>query len=466
MSEMRSTKRIGGSFRDPNGFVFVYAGSIYREVNERYRRNFEALTNGGLYDDLRERRLLLAHSEVFDVPRQTSSAYKVIRPEQIPFISYPYEWSFSQLKDAALTTLKIQKRSLAFDMILKDASAYNIQFLDGNPLLIDTLSFERYQKGQAWIAYKQFCQHFLAPLVLMSHVDIRLSQQLRIHLDGIPLDLATTLLPKRALLNTGVLMHLQLHSIAQRRYKGKSTSPDGNSKRLSKESLVNITDDLHRTIRRLSWNHSQTSWAGYCQGDSYEEAGFLHKTEIVGEFLDVVKPKCVWDLGANTGAFSRIASAQGAFTVSIDNDPGAVEANYLRAKHDNMKNIHPLLVDLTNPSANIGWSNDERASLSDRSNADCLLVLALIHHLAIGNNLPLSMTAEFFASLAEWLIIEFVPKSDKKVQLLLATREDVFADYCKNTFEEIYKEYFNLVDYREIDNSDRVLYLCQRRNRI
>ena len=180
---MTVTSRVdSGSFRDSNGFVFWQDGALYRQVNTSYKDNYEHLMESGLYEVLVSGGLLLPHEEVNIQSSQPDLAYKVIRPELIPFISYPYEWCFSQLKDAALTTLEIQKTCLDFGMSLKDCSAYNIQFRKGKPVLIDTLSFEKYREGQPWVAYRQFCQHFLAPLALMSHKDIRLNQLLRVYI--------------------------------------------------------------------------------------------------------------------------------------------------------------------------------------------------------------------------------------------------------------------------------------------
>ena len=286
-----------------------------------------------MFDRLTSLGRLVPHTEVDHPPLRKDDAYKILRPQQIPFISYPFEWSFSQVKDAALVTLSVLKRSLAHDLILKDASAYNIQFLAGKPVLIDTLSFEIYDEGQPWQGYRQFCQHFLAPLALMSCTDIRLSRLLREYIDGIPLDLAVSLLPRRSFLNVGLLTHLHLHSRAQRRYAGKpaQVASSGNT-RLGKRSLMNIADNLQSTIERLQWDAGKTSWADYYAGDSYQETGFDSKVKTVASYIRMANPKRVWDLGANTGVFSRVASQSGIFTVSIDSDPGAVEANYLFSK--------------------------------------------------------------------------------------------------------------------------------------
>lgn len=210
-----------GSFRDPSGFVFRQDGIIYRHVNIVYKENYDYLITSGLYQDLTGRGLLIPHDEVDIDYAKSESAYKTLRPKLVEFISYPYEWCFSQLKDAALTTLQIQKRSLEYGMTLKDASAYNIQFMAGKPTLIDTLSFEKYHEGEPWVAYKQFCQHFLAPLALMSYRDIRLNQLFRIYIDGVPLDLASSLLPLRTRFNPPLLFHIHLHAVSQKHYADK-----------------------------------------------------------------------------------------------------------------------------------------------------------------------------------------------------------------------------------------------------
>ena len=461
---MTALQRIGGSFRDPSGFTFLANGDVYRQVNSSYKRHYDWLMSSGLYTALDAGQLLVSHVETAHQPGQGTDTYKVLRPTQIPFISYPYEWCFGQLKDAALLTLEVQALALKHDMVLKDASAYNIQFFRGRPILIDTLSFEIYEDGNSWIAYRQFCQHFLAPLALMAYRDVRLGQLLRAYLDGLPLDLAQSLLPKRTYLKLGMILHLHWHVRSLRRYADASkASAQGVRTRLGKADLLRICDSLRSTIRGLKWNHESTSWAGYYAGDSYEESGFEHKRQLVVQYLEIAKPRCVWDVGANTGVFSRIASQRGIYTVSIDDDPGVVESNYALSKEEQDDQLHPLLVDLNNPSAALGWANAERAGLAERGNADCVFALALVHHIAISNNVPLASIASYFASLGEWLIIEFVPKSDGKVQQLLASRADIFEEYTQSGFEQAFGREFDIVAFQKINNSERILYLMRRR---
>ena len=459
-------KRIGGSFRDPSGHVFRSDGAIYRQVNLSYQAEYELLKASGLYEHLVKRQLLIPHVEVPPAPSGSRDIYKILQPQEIPFISYPYEWSFSQLKDAALATLEIHTGALAHGMILKDASAFNIQYCGGKPMLIDTLSFETYQEGQPWAAYKQFCEHFLAPLALMSKRDIRLSQLSRVYIDGIPLSLAASLLPKRSYLRIGIAMHLHLHARAQRTYAGASTAPQAAGKnRLTKKSLLNIADSLKSAVEGLRWDRGHTAWSNYYEGDSYQDEGFADKIETVTQFIAQAEPNCVWDLGANTGAFSRIASQRQILTISMDSDPGAVETNYLGAKQAGDRFLHPLLIDLTNPSAAIGWANEERDSLAARCEADCILALALLHHLAIANNLPLPRIADYLASLADWLIVEFVPKTDKKVQTLLWSRQDIFPQYTRGGFESAFGQRYKIICSKRIKASDRIVYLMRRQQR-
>jgi len=219
---MNNLERIGASFRDPSGFLFKRDGVLYRQVNTSYRKAYNHLISSGLYDALAASHKMVAHTETNDPPAEPDRAYKVIQPELIPMISYPYEWSFSEIKDAALLTLDVGRMALQNNMILKDASAYNIQFLDGKPILIDTLSFDIYHEGQLWDGYRQFCQHFLAPLALASLVDIRLIQLMRVYIDGIPLDLASELLPGKTKFGTGGLnIHIHMHARAEKTLRSK-----------------------------------------------------------------------------------------------------------------------------------------------------------------------------------------------------------------------------------------------------
>lgn len=456
---------LGASFRDPSGFLFSRQGVLYRQVNQAYQAEYDKLINTGLYAKLVKLGLLIPHEETTAEPAEASIAYKILRPEALDFVSYPYEWCYSQLKDAALTTLKVQKIALEVGMCLKDSSAYNIQFHKGRPLLIDTLSFETYREGEPWVAYRQFCQHFLAPLALMAHTDVRLSQMLRNYIDGIPLDLAARLLPGKTKLDFGLSTHIHIHAAAQQRYAGKAVDKAAVKRGMSRNSFLGLMDSLESSVEKLQCKPGGTEWGDYYSASAghYSPAAFEHKRQAVRGFIERISPRRMWDLGANTGEFSRIASEKGIFTAAFDIDPSAVEVNYRACREKKETHLLPLLLDLTNPSPALGWANQERHSLSERGPVEAVLALALVHHLAISNNVPLPHLAAYLGQLCQWLIIEFVPKEDSQVQKLLATREDIFPNYNTAGFEQAFSTHFTIHDTIHLLDTGRVLYLMQAR---
>jgi ribosomal protein L11 methylase PrmA len=453
---MSNNQVIRGSFRDPSGFLFVQDRKIYRQINLSYKDHYDHLLNSGLYRILSQAGILISHEEADIIPQEPAIAYKILQPEAIPFISYPYEWCFSQLRQAALLTLKIQKVALEYGMSLKDASAYNIQFSGGKAVFIDTLSFEKYPEDRPWVAYKQFCQHFLAPLGLMRFKDVRLNQLLRTNIDGVPLDLASSILPPSTYLRFGILSHIHLHARTQRRYADQAVSLA--NYKMSRKSLLILIDSLKSVITSLKYKYRPTEWGEYYDKTNYSQEAFASKKQIVEKYLVAANPGMVWDLGANVGTFSRLASDAGIYTLAFDLDPLAVEKNYQECAQKRESRLLPLLLDVTNPSPGTGWANSERMSLESRGPADTLLCLGLIHHLAISNNLPLAKVAEFLATLGKSLIIEFVPKSDSQVQRLLTTREDIFPDYTRDAFEAAFERYFSLQDSARITDSERIIY--------
>ena len=432
-------ERVSSSFRDPSGYVFKKEGIIYRKVSPAYLPVMEKVTESGLYSDLVTDSMLLPFRWVDE---------STIKPEQVPFVSYPYEWSFSMLKDAALLTLKVQKLALERNLVLKDASAYNVQFIGSRPILIDHLSFCPYEKGKPWIAYRQFCQHFLNPLVLASYRDIRLLQLLKSNIDGIPANLTNKLLPLRARFNLGLLMHVGISSVDKEVKKIPS---------LSKVRLTSLLGSLETTVRRLSWKPTK-GWKDYGKECNYSEEATSSKFDIVGRFLDRTSPKTVVDLGANKGEFSGLAHNLGYDVLAVDSDPACVEFCYSTA---GSRHILPLVVDFTNPSPSIGWESLERDSFLSRLKVDTAMCLALVHHLAIGNNLPLNRIAKLLSSICKELIIEWVPKEDSQVQQMLKFREDIFTDYTKESFEKEFSKYFVTIASEGIEGSLRGIYLME-----
>ena len=461
---MTQGQRVSGSFRDPSGFVFRHGGLLHRQVNDRYRDNYDALMNGGLYNALIARGLLVPHCEVDVVAPEPSLGSLVIRPEQVPFISYPFEWSPSQLQAAAEVTLESQRLALEHGMSMRDASAYNVQFVRGQPVLIDTLSFERRTQGTPWVAYSQFCRHFLAPLALMKRVDVRTAELLRSELDGISLDFASRLLPARTRLQWGLGLHIHAHAASQRRSVTKRGTSPQRTPRVSDASQLGLVGSLSAAVRREAWQPKRSTWRDYyARGESYTDDSMAHKDELVRSMLAGVDARMIWDLGANTGHFSRVAAeVTGAQVLAIEADVAAVEVNFRQCRESGHASVLPLVNDLANPTPRQGWSHYEWQSLADRGPADIVLALALIHHLAIGNNVPLLSILQWLATLGMNVLVEWIPKDDPMVQRLLSTREDVFQNYSTAQFEAAMETYFKVRRREKVRGSARQLFLLEK----
>jgi hypothetical protein len=452
------------SFRDPSGFVFHRDGILYRQIQRSAAADWDAFRSSGLYDRLAADRLIVEHTDVELELAARPGAVAVVRPRRIGVISYPYEWAFSQLKEAALLTLEAQSRALDAGMRLRDASAYNVQFDAGRPILIDSLSFEVAAPTEPWPAYRQFCEHFLGPLALMAHRDVRCGLMLRDYIDGIPLDLVARLLPGRTRLNLGLSAHIHLHAGAQRRAAREPAPVEGavpRQRRISETGQRALLDSLRRTVEGLRYEPA-SHWAGYAHATSYSDTATASKADLVREMLVAVGGATAWDVGANIGVYSALAADAGYRVVAYDLDAASVEAHWLAVRGDGGPPILPLVLDLANPSPALGWALSERASFLERGEPDIMLALALVHHLAIGNNVPFDRVAGLFARMAPRAIVEFVPKEDPMTRRLLAARPDIFPDYSIDGFRDAFGGPFRITREARIADSPRTLFLLER----
>jgi hypothetical protein len=458
----RDTVRDPASYRDPSGFVFRRDGVVLRQVNAVYAPEWKAFTESGLAGRLVDRGLLLPWQDAPLDDRFDDRAHAVIRPEALDFISHPYEWTFGELRDAALLTLDAQLAALEDGMTLKDASAYNVQFRGVRPVLIDHLSFERAKPDAPWVAYRQFCEHFLGPLALMAERDVRLGQVVRSLPDGVPLDLAARLLPPRTRLTIGLGSHIHLHARAQRTHAGDATQPG--QARISAARLRTLVESLRSTVSGLRWRPEGTEWAHYADRahPAYDDGAGAAKERAVGAMLREVGGRVCWDLGANIGRYSRIAADLGYRVLAFDIDPAAAERHYRLLVAAERTDTTPLIMDLADPSPSLGWAERERPGLLERANADVVLALALVHHLAIGRNVPLAMIVDLLARLAPAAIVEWVPREDPMVRRLLASRVDIFDDYSETQFRAEVGARFTIEGRVPIEGSRRVLYSLRR----
>jgi hypothetical protein len=446
------------SYRDPSGFIFEKEGVLYRQVNVCFKEHYDHFIQSGCYKHLAEKNLLIPHEQVNEHLTGDDNYYTTLKPEKIDFISYPYEWSFDMLKDAALLTLLLVKEVLSFDMILKDATPYNIQWHKGRLLFIDSLSFEKY-KETPWIAYRQFCETFLGPLLLMHYSKYPLQQLQLSWPDGIPLDVIRSLLPGRSRFSLYTYLHIHLHAKISKQKNGENNT----IRKLSKQKLLNLISSLELLVKKLRLPSRQSTWSGYYKEASQRNDYLDQKKKIIYAWLDNLTVKTAADLGANEGEFSRLLASKNIWTLSADFDPYCINKLYGLLKSTNEKNIHPLIIDLSSPSPGIGVNNEERDSFTGRTKVDVVLGLALVHHLAIGKNIPFTFIADFFHRIASYLIIEFVPAEDEKVKFMLAQKTNSYTNYNRTGFELSFERYFTIEKKEPIPGSGRTLYLMRNR---
>jgi len=448
--------RVSSSYRDPAGFVIQDGGTYKRVVTPRGKQDYDSFINSGLNRELVKARLVVDH-EIEPSPELESQGGRLLVPEQIPFISYPFEWSFDELKDAALLTLEIQRRVLARGFVLKDASAYNVQFRGARPVFIDTLSFTRYQGGP-WVAYEQFCRQFLGPLLVLSYYSPDAARFLKADLEGFSLERVSRLLPKRTYLQSGSLLHIHLHARAVR--KKPLTSRAVSTQTAA--DLVCLTDSLQRAVEKIRTPHYAACWTNY-----YAEARFYSpeaqqaKRRVVKELSSQVAPRLIFDLGANTGAFAREIASPGALCIAFDSDPGCINRLYLEERTKPQSNILPLVMDLANPSPPLGFELGSTLSLFERPQADLVMCLALMHHLRVRCNLPLARIAHFLSRLGRWLMIEFIPLTDPAIRVLTSRLED-FDDCTLPSFLQCFTAHFELRASRRLPATERAIYLFER----
>ncbi|MDB5208835.1 MAG: SAM-dependent methyltransferase [Flavisolibacter sp.] len=446
------------SYRDPSGYIFTYKQELYRQVNLSFQNDFEVFINSGLYHDLVKAGLLVPHQLIQQNFTGDSSWFTTIKPEPVPFISYPYEWSFSMLKDAALLTIELVLKALEYGMILKDASPYNVQLYKGQMAFIDTLSFETYTAGEPWIAYRQFCENFIAPLSLMHYTGLPMQQLLLAHPDGIPLQYVKKLLPFKSRFNIHLYLHIHLHGSVTSKASDKPQKSF-----LSKQKLVNLLKGLQDLVTSFSFKRNENVWGNY-----YEEAAtrpnyLSEKKEIVAGWIQSLQDiKTVIDIGGNTGEFAALAAGNDRKIICADGEHHAIESLYNKVKSKQSPEMVPLVIDFTSPSPAIGVNNSERASFLQRASSDLAMMLALVHHLAIAKNIPFYKIAEMCAGLGRYLIIEFVPKEDEKVQVLLQHKKDIYDGYTKEAFANAFAVHYRVIEKRTLSSSPRIIYLMER----
>lgn len=460
-----------GSFRDPSAYVFQHGDRILRAVTPAADVTFADVVNSGVIERLADKGLMITCKRVADKSVDLSQ-YRGARGEQIvalyehprvPFVSYPYEWSFSQLKDAALAHLDLQIEALASDFVLSDASAYNMQFLGGRPIHIDVTSLRRYRDGQFWEGYNQFCRQFLLPLVIEAWAGLPFQSIYRGSINGVTFGDALAVLPRRKLFTSmGGIMHVYMQG---RSVAAKSATTTGSrvaARKLSKTQYLGILQHLRSFVASLhSAKRSKSYWIDYAATNTYSEGMRRTKLDFVAKWAKAARPGNIIDIGGNTGDFSLAAIESGgvSFAVVLDGDIDAIENAYLAQRSPGV--LH-LLMNVTDPSPDLGWRQSERQGLMARAKAGGVIALAVVHHMAIGGNLPLLEVVNWLLDVAPTGVLEFVPKGDPMVDEMLQMREDIFSDYTEETFRSLVTKRARITAEHKFAENGRLLIAFER----
>lgn len=460
-----SANAMQGSYRDPAGRVYQRENRIFRTITSQGAEAYAVIKESEFIKDLVQNGRLVPFSEApLDILGDVApheDVIAILEHERLNFISHPYEWTFGALKSAALCHLDIQLDALEHNISLIDASAYNIQFQGANPIFIDHLSFRPYEEGALWEGHRQFCEQFLNPLLLQAALGLSFNEWYRGCMEGISGAKLALLLPKRSYLSFRILTHVILPALFEKRLLSKpntDTSRNLKTGKLPRPAFRSMLMGLRKWIKSLEpKNVGPTQWDYYESDNSYSDNEAQIKCQVVADFSSQVRPKTLWDLGCNTGFYSSVALNNGVENViGFDSDNIVLEKAFSRAQDENL-NFIPLHQNFVNPSSDQGWKQQERLGLKARRNADGVLALALLHHLAIGNNVPLSDATAWIIESAPTGVIEFVPRSDPMIKKMLQQRKDIFDSYSEDNFINTVTSLAKIVRRQHVSENGRLL---------
>lgn len=462
-----SDQAASGSFRDRDGRVYLRDGRVFRGLSQAAMANYHALTAKPFYKKHLDSGAIIATRELpsGDNPLPASICglwAGFLEHDPVPVISYPYEWTFSMLKEAALLQLRLTLEAVKAGFTVKDATPYNVQFISQRPVFIDIPSFEPLPDGEPWSGYRQFCEMYLFPLMLQAYKGIHFQPFLRAAIDGVPVQTAARLFGFRNRFRPGVWGHVWLQAKLDRRYSGSSENVRSSLKSagFNRELILVNLRKLIRLVGRLEWQGNASEWGDYTKFHNYTEADHQSKEQFVDQCVRQAQPLTVWDIGCNTGQFSRIAAANCRQVVATDIDHLAVEQLFVNP--DTPGNVMPLVQNVADPSPNWGWRHLERRDLQQRAAPDLVLCLALVHHVVITANIPLAEFVAWLAEVTDQLVIEFVSRDDDKVQTLLRNKQDKYWDYDQDFLEQQLARYFIIRERLDLRAGLRTLYWCSK----
>ena len=465
---MSGLEREPASFRDPATRIFYVDGRVLRGLDATAAADWTRLSGTSFFPKAMEAGTVVRTTTVegSDLPDEVTAQYAaVIEHERIPFISYPYEWTFAMLRDAAIVHLELLLAALDEDVTMKDGYAFNVQWRGAEPVFIDTGSFERIAGGP-WIGYRQFCQTFLYPLLLEAHLGVSFQRTLMGHLDGLDPTEMRQIFSGRRKFKKGVFKHVYLHSVAERRVTqgGQAIKQDLSKSGFSKELTRATVTKLLKLVRQLRSKRADSGWKAYRETCSYSDDDRVAKEQFLRSSIDGVPVALAWDLGCNDGIYSRIVAETGAYVVAVDSDDVTVDVLYRALRDEQVANVVPLVMNLVDPSPARGWRGLERAAFTERGKPDLVLALALVHHLAIAANVPLPEVVAWFRSFDSRLIVEFVEPHDPMAERLLGNKPaGMFPDYRIEEFQRLLEEAFVIERKEALPSGSRTLYSCAPR---
>lgn len=454
-----------GSFRDPDARVVYFNNSVYRIVYPSGFKKFDFIKRI-LENELISKYLIeteeASKEEVELLKLDIGTNVKVFKHRKIDFISYPYEWSFHRLKDAALHHLNLHINLLKNDATLIDAYSYNIQFNNYSPTFIDLMSIKEYSEGEFWVGHKQFCESFLNPLVLKSKLGVDYNNWFKGNLEGINTGELSKLLKFKHMFSWNVFYNIFLLDYFEKKYKKKENLKLTKNKKLKKNYYLSILSNLVNFIENLKPKKERSIWGEYSRDNTYDDEEKKNKHEFISNYFNKTKFNKVLDLGCNNGEYSKIALNSGCDNViGLDYDLNAIDEAYLISKREKL-NFLPLYFDVSNPSSNIGWLQKERKGFTERLNFDTVLALAFEHHLAIAKNIPLEDTINWITSLAPKGIIEFVPKHDITIQYMMRLKGDIFPNYNLENFKRLLSISAKITSEKIVSKSGRTLFCFEK----
>jgi hypothetical protein len=445
--------------------VFIGEQSVFRAVTPAGLDDWTAVGDSSFFAELvDEGKVIDTEPCPTDVLPPGQEWAACLRHRRIPVVNHPYEWSVTMLRDAALLQLEVTRRAVLEGFITKDATSFNVVFDGARPVFIDVGSFERLRPGEPWPGYRQFCELFLNPLVLQTMVGVPFQPWLRGAPDGIAPSELAPMLKGRHKLNRRLMVHVGLHARAERRFADADTDHDVRSDLrragFGPKVLLAQLDNLERTVRSLEQHESGSTWSDYSDRSHYDDADLATKETAVGDAVSQLRPTTVLDLGANDGRFSQLAVDRGAGrAVAVDSDHLVVDRLYRKLRDQDERRILPLVMDLTNPSPGLGWRSRERAPFTARVRPDLVLCLAVVHHLAITDNVPFDMVVDFLADFAAPVVVEFPSREDPMAARLLARkRAGLFGHYDTAGWEAALSRRFDIGERTELPSGRRVLY--------